>query len=77
MSHAFDKQVGGDHYKQFVIQPSEYCEKNKLGHLQSQAIKYVSRAGMKGDAVVDLEKAIHCIQMKIDLILEERNKVSE
>lgn len=72
---AFDQQVGGDHYKVFKIQPSEYCEKNNLSHLQSQAIKYISRAGMKGPAIQDYEKAIHCLKMKIQLLEEENANV--
>ncbi len=67
-----DKQVGGDHYKGFAIQPSKFCELNNLNHLESQVIKYLTRAsiggGEKQDPVGDLRKAKHCI----DLILEWR-----
>ena len=27
---AWDKQIGGDHYKKYAIQPTEYAEKNGL-----------------------------------------------
>lgn len=55
-------QIGGDHYKQFAIQPSEYCQKNKLLHLESNAIKYITRHRLKG-GVLDIDKAIHCLQL--------------
>jgi len=66
MKKASEVQVGGNHYKNFVIQPSEYCQKNKLLHLESNAIKYISRHRLKGAGRQDLLKAKHCI----DLILE-------
>lgn len=72
MPLAFDEQVGGNHYKTFAIQPSEYCELNKLSHLQSQVIKYVSRAGKKGDEIEDWEKARHCIDLKLQLLKKEK-----
>ena len=50
-----------------AIQPSVYCEQNKLSHLQSQAIKYISREGRKHDAGVDMRKALHCLQMYLEL----------
>ncbi len=67
---AMHKQVGGSHYKDLAIQPSEYCERNALSHLQSQVVKYVTRAGKKGDEVEDLKKAIHCLEMRIQMIEE-------
>ena len=30
MSNPYDNQVGGDHYKKYKIQPSEFINKNKL-----------------------------------------------
>lgn len=73
MSDALDKQVGGDWYKSMAIQPSVYCERNKLSHLQSQVVKYISRTGKKGEEeqeIEDMEKAIHCIEMRIQLLKE-------
>jgi hypothetical protein len=36
-------QVGGDHYKNLVIQPVEYITANNLAYLQGSVIKYVTR----------------------------------
>jgi len=62
---ASDKQVGGDHYARFAIQPSEFIHKNRLGFLEGNVVKYVCRHGAKHGRE-DLLKARHYI----DLLLE-------
>ena len=57
-------QVGGGHYKDFAIQPIEYCMKNGLDHCQSNVVKYVSRFRTKG-GLEDLLKARHYIDLLI------------
>lgn len=59
---ASDKQVGGTHYKKFVIQPAEFCHKNKIPYLEATVIKYLCRWRDKG-GVQDLNKAIHFIEI--------------
>lgn len=63
---ALDVQVGGDHYKRFVIQPVEFCQKNKLDTCQSNVIKYVCRHNFK-DGLKDLQKAKHYIDLLIQM----------
>ena len=63
--NAFDKQTGGNHYKNLVIQPMEYALKNKLNYAQSNAIKYITRYTAK-NGLEDLKKAIHCIELLIE-----------
>jgi hypothetical protein len=64
---ALDVQVGGDHYRGFVIQPVEFNERNGLGFLQSCVIKRACRFDQPtGKGLEDLEKCLH----EID-ILEE------
>jgi len=63
---ALDVQVDGDHYKKMAIQPTEYCQRNKLGFCESCAVKYVSRHRAKGGRV-DIEKAIHFLQMLLEI----------
>ncbi len=60
-----DLQVSGSHYKDMAIQPAEYATRNKLGFLEGNAIKYISRHGKK-NGVDDLRKAIHCIELLIE-----------
>ena len=67
---AKEHQVAGSHYKLFPIQPYEYCYKNKLNNLQSEAISYITRydkkwVGNKEKQLEDLEKAIHTIELLI------------
>ena len=59
-------QVGGSHYKDMAIQPCEYTTKNGIGHLAGDAIAYISRYRSKNGRE-DLEKAIHSIQLLIEL----------
>jgi bbp48 len=67
---ALDKQVGGNHYKQFPIQPVEFINTNNLSYMQGNVIKYVVRYPFK-NGIADLEKAKHYIEMLIEF---ERNK---
>lgn len=59
---ASKKQVGGNHYKKFVIQPAEFCYKNRIPYLEATAIKYLCRWKDKG-GIQDLNKAIHFIEL--------------
>lgn len=66
-SKASESQVDGNHYSKLKIQPIEYCFKNNLNVCQSKAIKYITRYKSKGTPLKDLEKAIHCLQLLIEL----------
>jgi len=50
----------------YLIQPAEYCYKNGLNNLQSEAISYITRYGDKGGKT-DLQKAIHTLEMLIHM----------
>lgn len=63
---AFDKQEGGNHYKHLAIQPAEYCQRNRLGFMESCVVKYVTRHGSKNGAA-DLRKAIHFLELLLEL----------
>jgi hypothetical protein len=65
-SSALQTQVGGSHYKDMKIQPAEYTHANGIGHLAGDAIAYISRYKSKNGRQ-DLEKAIHSIQLLIQL----------
>jgi hypothetical protein len=59
------KQVGGNHYLKYKIQPVEFIIKNNIGFVEGNVIKYVLRFKEKG-GVSDLEKAKHYIELLID-----------
>ena len=38
---AYKKQIGGSHYRNMVMQPSEFINKNKLPFAEGSAIEYI------------------------------------
>jgi hypothetical protein len=62
---AYDTQVGGNHYKEFKIQPSVFINENKLLFAEGNAVKYICRHVNKGGKE-DLLKAKHYIDMIIE-----------
>lgn len=67
-----DQQVDGNHYKTMAVQPIEYIIANDIGFAEGNIIKYVSRWKNK-NGITDLEKALHTLQLLIQL---EFNKVN-
>ena len=64
---ASDEQVGGNHYKDFKIQPYEFFIKNDLPFHKADIIKRILRYDLPGGkGLQDLEKIKH----EIDLIIE-------
>lgn len=63
---AFERQIGGSHYKTMPIQPMEFNIKNNIPFAEGSVIKYVSRWRSKG-GVDDLKKARHVLDMLIEL----------
>ena len=59
------KQIGGNHYKKYKLQPSQFVTENKLLYPEGCVIKYVVRHQDKGGEQ-DLEKAKHMIDMIIE-----------
>ena len=64
---ALNEQVGGVHYKDMAIQPVEFIHANGIGYIEGSVIKYVSRWKTKGNGVEDLHKAIHFLELLIEL----------
>lgn len=63
---AFAYQVGGEHYKNFKIQPAEFLRANKVPHLEGEIIYRILRHAQKNGRE-DLEKAIHSLQLLIEM----------
>lgn len=72
MVMALTKQVGGNHYKDMVIQPVEYIVANNIPYLEGNVIKYVSRWRFKG-GLEDLKKAQHHVELLIQLEQEKKD----
>ena len=71
-SKALDKQEGGNHYKNMVIQPIEFIVKNKIEFCEANIIKYVCRHKSK-NGIEDIKKVIHYAELLIDLEYGEEN----
>lgn len=63
---ALSTQEGGNHYKDFPIQPIEFITKNGLSFAQGNVIKYICRYKAK-NGLQDLKKARHYIDLMIEL----------
>ena len=59
------RQVGGNHYSKYKMQPSKFVTENKLLYPEGCVIKYVVRHQDKGGKQ-DLEKAKNMIDMIIE-----------
>ena len=69
------KQIGGSHYRNMVMQPSEFINKNKLPFAEGSAIKYICRHTAKGKEE-DIQKAIHYLEMILERDYTEKKKES-
>ena len=69
---ANDKQIGGSHYKDKSIQPWDvidtFAHAHAIGFYKGNAIKYIMRAGSKGPAREDYEKAIHYLEKLLEVL---------
>ena len=62
---AYKNQIGGNHYQDLVIQPTDYIIKNNIPFAEGNVIKYVSRHKQKGKEK-DIKKAIHYLSMILE-----------
>lgn len=67
---ALDKQEGGAHYKNQKIQPIQFIHANGLNFSEGSVVKYVCRHRRK-NGVEDLRKAIHYLELLIELEYEK------
>ena len=71
--NAKDTQVGGDHYRKFKIQPTEFIHKNGIPFIEGCVIKYVVRWRDK-NGIQDIDKAIHFLQLLKELENDTNNR---
>ena len=62
VSKSEEKQVGGDHYKNMVITPTDYVVANEIAWCEANVIKYISRHRAKNGRE-DVEKAKHYCEL--------------
>lgn len=65
-------QVGGDHYKKMDVQPWDVIDhgprQQAIGFYRYNGLKYIMRAGEKGDFKEDIQKAHHYLQKLLELL---------
>lgn len=65
-------QVGGDHYKRMDIQPWDVIDhgprQQAIGFYRYNSLKYIMRAGEKGDFKEDIQKAHHYLQKLLEIL---------
>lgn len=67
-TNAIERQIAGNHYKHFTIQPVEFITKNKLSFLQGCIIKRICRYNVEGGkGIEDLKKIIHEAELIVEL----------
>ncbi len=77
-SDPFSKQVGGNHYKQYTIQPYEFFYKNNIPHHKAAIIRRILRFDhTTGKGMVDLDKIIHEVELIKKLWGEENATPSD
>ncbi len=62
---AMDCQIGGTHYKDLVIQPTDFIYQNNIPFIEGNIIKYVVRHKSK-NGKFDLLKAKHYIEILLE-----------
>ena len=69
---ADEKQIGGNHYRSFLIQPWTFIRKNGLNPFQANVIKYVCRYLFKGKTIEDINKIIHYCELEKQHLKNEK-----
>lgn len=75
-SKANEYQVGGSHYKSMGVEPWDvidgcFTKEQAKGYYRGNVVKYVMRAGKKGNELEDLKKAAHYLEKLIEVLSEE------
>ena len=63
--NAYNKQIGGKHYRKYKIQPAKFIMQNNISWSEGEAIVHIIRLKDKAGKE-DLEKAKHYIDMIIE-----------
>jgi hypothetical protein len=66
---ANDKQVGGDHYAGSTQHWDIVYSVFNGDYLVGNATKYLARLGKKGDPIEDIDKAIHYLMKKREVLI--------
>jgi Protein of unknwon function (DUF3310) len=66
------RMVGGSHYKDMDIEPWDVVDtwpkEQAIGSYRAGALKYIMRAGTKGEFKEDIQKAQHYLQKLLEIL---------
>lgn len=66
------RQIAGDHYKRMDVQPWDVIDygprEQAIGFYRYNALKYVMRAGEKGEFKEDIAKAQHYLEKLLEIL---------
>lgn len=69
---ANNRQIAGDHYKRMDIQPWDVVDygprEQAIGFYRYNALKYIMRAGEKGEFKEDIAKAQHYLEKLLEIV---------
>ncbi len=68
---AIQKQIGGNHYSRYTIQPVDFIIANNLDWCEGNAIKYITRWKDK-NGVEDIKKAIHYLEILLERVQNDK-----
>jgi len=71
VNNPLEVQEGGNHYRDFTIQPIEFIYKNNIPFIEANVIKYVCRHKKK-NGIEDLKKAKHYLELLAFLEYNEK-----
>jgi len=69
-----NSQIGGNHYKDCKIQPTEFIYANGIPFIEGNIIKYIVRHRNK-NGIEDLKKAKHYIDLLIQFEYENKKSI--
>lgn len=68
-------QIGGKHYEDMPIDPwaiiEQWPPEQQIGYHRGNVLKYIMRMGTKGEALQDVQKALHYCE-KLRTICEKK-----
>ncbi len=65
------RERGSDHYKHGAIEPIDYILAHKMGFIEGNVVKYITRYRHSGKGMDDLHKAKHYLEMLIEHVEKE------
>ena len=69
--------AGPSYYKRGTIEVWDFIRDQELNYHLGNAIKYITRAGHKEDAISDLTKAIHYLENEREFLRDSSLRVQE